>query len=124
MKLWWVGSWHVLSQLLGVAIRADMPITIDFLPCFWKSLRGEPLTLADLKEADCVTYNLTCKILSAESPAEFQDVVSTLKHYSSGGEESEFPTGNGAAKKLTFVYSTLNGLEVELVDNGKERAVE
>ncbi len=87
-------------------------------------MRGEPLSLADLKEADCVTYNLTCKILSAESPAEFQDVVSTLKHYSGGGEESEFPAGNGAVKQLTFVYSTLNGVEVELVKAGRERVVE
>lgn len=53
---------HV-PQLLGVAIRADVPIALDLLPCFWKSLKGEPLTMSDLKEADCVTYNLTQKML-------------------------------------------------------------
>lgn len=102
-----------------------MPITIDFLPCFWKSLRGESLSLEDLKEADCVTYNLTCKILSAESASEFQEVVQTLKHYGGGsGEEAEFATQNNAQKTLTFEYSTLNGVEVELVEGGRDKIVE
>ena len=101
-----------------------MPITIDFLPCFWKSLRGEPLSLADLKEADCVTYNLTCKILAAESASEFQEVVSTLKHFAGGVEDTEYSAPSTTQKKLTFVYSTLNGVEVELVEGGREKTVE
>ena len=52
------------GQLVGVAIRADVPIALDLLPCFWKSLKGEPLSLEDLKEADCITYHLTEKMLS------------------------------------------------------------
>ena len=52
------------GQLVGVAIRADVPIALDLLPCFWKSLKGEPLLLEDLKEADCITYHLTEKVLS------------------------------------------------------------
>ena len=114
-----------MLQLLGVAIRADVPITIDFLPCFWKSLRGEALSLLDLKEADVVTYNLSCKILSAKSAQEFQEVVNSLKHIGSrAGEEKEFPTHNGCEKKLTFVYHTLNGVEEELVEGGREVIVE
>ena len=52
------------GQLVGVAIRADVPIALDLLPSFWKSLKGETLSLADLKEADCITYHLTQKMLS------------------------------------------------------------
>ena len=55
------------SQLLGVAIRADMPVALDLLPCFWKCLRGEGLTLTDLREADCITYNLTQKMLEVRA---------------------------------------------------------
>ena len=44
-----------------------MPIALDLLPCFWKCLKGEGLILADLKEADCITYNLTQKILEVRS---------------------------------------------------------
>lgn len=113
-----------MPQLLGVAVRADVPITIDFLPCFWKSLQWKPLSLVDLKEADCVTYNLTCKILSAESAVEFQEVVNSLHVGGGSGEEREFPHHNGSHKKLTFVYNTLNGLEVELVPGGREIDVE
>ena len=50
-------------QLLGVSIRADVPIALDLLLCFWKSLKGQDLTLDDLKEADHVTYSLTKDII-------------------------------------------------------------
>ena len=40
-----------------------MPIALDLLPSFWKSLREEHLDLRDLQEADCITYNLTQKML-------------------------------------------------------------
>ena len=90
----------------------------------WKSLKREPLSLEDLKEADSVTYNLTCKILSVESESEFQEVVSTLKHIGRGaGEEAEFQI-QGSEHELTFVYHSLNGLEVELVPGGKQITVE
>ena len=79
----------------------------------------------DLKEADCVTYNLTCKILSAKSANEFREVVNNLRHIGGGaGEDREFPMQNGCQKKLTFVYSTLNGVEVELVPGGRQTDVE
>ena len=106
-----------------MAVRADVPITVDFLPCVWKSLKGEPLSLEDLKEADNVTYNLTCKMLSVESEAEFQEMVSTLKHIGGGaGEEGEFQS-QGAESELTFVYTSLNGVEVELIPGGREVTV-
>lgn len=44
-------------------MRADVPVAIDLLDCFWKNLRGEELTLEDLKEADTITYTLTKKII-------------------------------------------------------------
>ena len=55
------------GQLVGVAIRADVPIALDLLPCFWKSLKGEPLSLADLRDADCITFHLTEKMLSVRT---------------------------------------------------------
>lgn len=51
------------GQLLGVIIRADIPIGLDIMPYFWRSLLGKELTLDDLREADIVTYTLTEKIL-------------------------------------------------------------
>ena len=40
-----------------------MPISLDLLPSFWESLKKERLDLSDLREADCITYNLTQKML-------------------------------------------------------------
>ena len=51
------------GQLLGVIIRADIPVGLDIMPYFWRALLGKELTLNDLREADIVTYTLTEKIL-------------------------------------------------------------
>lgn len=49
---------HFFGQLLGIAIRADVPLPLDLLPSFWKTLVGEPLDPdVDLQEADILTYN-------------------------------------------------------------------
>ena len=74
--------------------------------------------MVDLQEADYVTYNLTRKILSVESAEEFQSVVNNRGLGGGAGEEGS------AQKQLTFVYNSLNGLEVELVPGGREMTVE
>ena len=52
-----------LFQLLGITIRADIPIGLDLMSSFWKSLVGVSLdTVVDLKEADQITYNYLKKI--------------------------------------------------------------
>lgn len=56
---------HFLGQLLGIAIRADVPLPLDLLPSFWKTLVGEPLDPdQDLQEADILTYNYVKKFES------------------------------------------------------------
>ena len=40
-----------------------MPVALDLLPSFWKSLKGQRLGVADLREADCLTFNLTQQML-------------------------------------------------------------
>lgn len=68
---------HFLGQLLGIAIRADVPLPLDLLPSFWKTLVGEPLDPdLDLQEADILTYNYVKKF---ESVSE--------KHISSRGQQ-------------------------------------
>lgn len=50
------------GQLLGIAIRADVPLPLDLLGSFWKGLVGEPLDPEqDLQEADVLTYNYVKK---------------------------------------------------------------
>jgi len=51
------------GQLLGVIIRADIPVGLDLIPYFWKALLEKELTVDDLQEADIVTYTLTEKLL-------------------------------------------------------------
>lgn len=50
------------GQLLGIAIRADVPLPLDLLGSFWKGLFGEALDPEqDLQEADVLTYNYVKK---------------------------------------------------------------
>lgn len=80
--------------------------------------------LSDLKEADFVTYNLTRKILDAKSSEEFVEVVNSLGHISEASEEVDLSAPDASQKILTFIYTTLNGEQVELVPEGKEAVVE
>lgn len=49
--------------MLGITIRADIPIGMDLLSCFWKVVVGTSLDLVtDLQDADQLTYNYIKKI--------------------------------------------------------------
>lgn len=53
---------HFFGQLLGIGIRADVPLPLDLLGSFWKGLVGDPLDPEqDLQEADVLTYNYVKK---------------------------------------------------------------
>ncbi|KAM6318191.1 putative E3 ubiquitin-protein ligase HECTD4 isoform 4-T4 [Podargus strigoides] len=63
---------HFFGQLLGIAIRADVPLPLDLLPSFWKTLVGEPLDPdLDLQEADILTYNYVKKFENAQWSCSF-----------------------------------------------------
>ena len=135
------------GQLVGVALRADVPIALDLLPCFWKSLKGELLSLDDLRDADCVTFHLTQKILSVtfqissnflidlipSSPQcsneeEFEELVAGLTHdHGQGGQVEGGVEGGGTSSSyqegLQFVYHTMTGQEVELCPEGRRKTL-
>ncbi len=82
------------------------------------------MSLSDLKEADYVTYNLTNKIMESKSSSELESVLQSLGHIAeSGAEEGEFPLPTSSQKKFNFVYTSLNGMEKELVPGGRERVI-
>ena len=60
---------HFLGQLLGIAIRADVPLPLDLLASFWKGLVGQALDPEqDLQDADLLTYNYVKKFESVGRP--------------------------------------------------------
>lgn len=68
---------HFFGQLLGIAIRADVPLPLDLLGSFWKGLVDEPLDPEqDLQEADILTYNYVKKF---ENVKNFSVCVNTSK---------------------------------------------
>ncbi|KAK3804042.1 hypothetical protein RRG08_062412 [Elysia crispata] len=88
-----------VGQLLGITIRADIPLGLDLLSTVWKLLVGMNLDPChDLLEADSVTYKHIKKIEMAESEEELESVL---------GESSP-----------RFVYTTLSGRDVELLPGG------
>lgn len=86
--------------MLGITIRADIPLGLDLLQVFWKNLVGQPLDpITDLQEADILTYNYIKNFEMAESADELQMLVA-----------DNYPR---------FVYTSLSGHEVQLKHNGR-----
>ena len=62
-------------QLLGVALRADIPLALDLLSSFWKCLVGVALDPdRDLEEADCITYDYIKKLTEVK-PSHYRHFV-------------------------------------------------
>ncbi|XP_053376532.1 probable E3 ubiquitin-protein ligase HECTD4 [Mercenaria mercenaria] len=92
------------GQLLGITIRADIPIGLDLMASFWKSLVGVSVdTVVDIKEADQLTYSYLKKIEMVETEGELLALCADV-----------YPR---------FVYPSLSGEEVELVPHGRHIVV-
>ncbi|ERE76481.1 putative E3 ubiquitin-protein ligase C12orf51-like protein [Cricetulus griseus] len=106
---------HFLGQLLGIAIRADVPLPLDLLPSFWKTLVGEPLDPdQDLQEADILTYNYVKKFESINDESELEALCAEIASQHLPTESPE-----GPKPCCRFTYLTMTGEEVELCSRGR-----
>ncbi|XP_053555727.1 probable E3 ubiquitin-protein ligase HECTD4 [Bombina bombina] len=107
---------HFFGQLLGIAIRADVPLPLDLLPCFWKMLVGEPMDPeTDLYEADILTYNYIKKFENVNDEAELEVLCSEIASPHLATESPESPN----KPSCKFTYMTMTGEEVELCTKGR-----
>nr|XP_023417792.1 probable E3 ubiquitin-protein ligase HECTD4 [Cavia porcellus] len=107
---------HFLGQLLGIAIRADVPLPLDLLPSFWKTLVGEPLDPdQDLQEADILTYNYIKKFESINDETELEALCAEIASQHLAVESPEGPN----KPCCRFTYLTMTGEEVELCSRGR-----
>ncbi|KAL8604631.1 hypothetical protein ACOMHN_013411 [Nucella lapillus] len=94
-----------IGQLLGITVRADIPLGLDLLTVAWRTLVGMvPDACTDLQEADHMTYTYLKKIEMVETESELQALCGDV-----------FPP--------RFVYTSLDGREVELVPAGHTKPV-
>ncbi|TSW08319.1 putative E3 ubiquitin-protein ligase HECTD4 [Bagarius yarrelli] len=111
---------HFFGQLLGIAIRADVPLPLDLQGSFWKGLVGEDLDPeTDLQEADLLTYNYAKKFENVTNEAELEALCTEI---SSQGHFDESPD-SPFRPCCTFTYVTLTGEKVELCEHGHDLAV-
>ncbi|XP_045441577.1 probable E3 ubiquitin-protein ligase HECTD4 isoform X11 [Pipistrellus kuhlii] len=107
---------HFLGQLLGIAIRADVPLPLDLLPSFWKTLVGEPLDPdQDLQEADILTYNYVKKFESINDEMELEALCAEIASQHLATESPDGPN----KPCCRFTYLTMTGEEVELCSRGR-----
>uniref|UniRef100_A0A8D2MD56 HECT domain E3 ubiquitin protein ligase 4 n=1 Tax=Zonotrichia albicollis TaxID=44394 RepID=A0A8D2MD56_ZONAL len=107
---------HFFGQLLGIAIRADVPLPLDLLPSFWKTLVGEPLDPdVDLQEADILTYNYVKKFENISDETELEALCAEIASQHLAMESPDCP--NKPCCK--FTYPSLTGEEVELCPRGR-----
>ena len=60
-----------VGQLIGIALRADVPILLDLLPCFWKTLVGDPLSFEDIVGADPLTAKMIVRLREVKTEEEY-----------------------------------------------------
>ncbi|XP_060106352.1 probable E3 ubiquitin-protein ligase HECTD4 isoform X1 [Heteronotia binoei] len=107
---------HFFGQLLGIAIRADVPLPLDLLPSFWKTLVGEPLDPdLDLQEADVLTYNYVKKFENLNDEAELEALCAEIASQHLAMESPDCPN----KPSCKFTYLTMTGEEVELCARGR-----
>ncbi|XP_014675681.1 PREDICTED: LOW QUALITY PROTEIN: probable E3 ubiquitin-protein ligase HECTD4 [Priapulus caudatus] len=89
------------GQLLGITVRADIPLALDMLPVFWKAILCCHIDVnAELPEVDLLTDKYCKKLLSLATEQDFSEMCEQ-----EGGQ-------------VRFVYRTLSGDEVQLCPNG------
>ncbi|XP_048853239.1 probable E3 ubiquitin-protein ligase HECTD4 isoform X2 [Brienomyrus brachyistius] len=111
---------HFFGQLLGIAIRADVPLPLDLLGSFWKGLVGEPLDPdVDLQEADLITYNYVKKFDNVSEEAELEALCAEISSQHHSGESPDSPS----RPCCTFTYVTMTGEDVELCPGGRSLCV-
>jgi E3 ubiquitin-protein ligase HECTD4 len=91
------------GQLLGIALRAAIPLPLDLMPSFWRSLVGQPLTSWTDDPAAAAMDPVTAGYLAS------LEAVPTAEAFESWLEEQGWP-------KLT--YASLAGTYVELAPGG------
>ncbi|MEQ2307233.1 putative E3 ubiquitin-protein ligase HTD4 [Ameca splendens] len=106
---------HFFGQLLGIAIRADVPLPLDLLGSFWKGLVGQPLDPEqDLQEADVLTYNYVKKFENVTDESELEALCAEISSQHHSGESPDSPS----RPCCSFTYFTMAGEEVELCQGG------
>ncbi|XP_051557544.1 probable E3 ubiquitin-protein ligase HECTD4 [Myxocyprinus asiaticus] len=111
---------HFFGQLLGIAIRADVPLPLDLLGSFWKGLVGEALDPeSDFQEADLLTYNYIKKFETLADEADLEALCAEVSSQSHMGESPDSPS----RPCCTFTYVTMTGEEVELCHGGRDITV-
>ncbi|XP_067256066.1 probable E3 ubiquitin-protein ligase HECTD4 isoform X7 [Chanodichthys erythropterus] len=111
---------NFFGQLLGIAIRADVPLPLDLLGSFWKGLVGEALDPeSDFREADLLTYSHIKKFENLADEAELEALCADVSSQSHLGESPDSPS----RPCCTFTYITMTGDEVELCPGGRDIAV-
>ncbi|KAL5256674.1 hypothetical protein ACHWQZ_G011808 [Mnemiopsis leidyi] len=97
------------GNLLGVAMRSDVPFAVDCLRPFWTRILGEQINLdTDLRQSDIITYNFLKGLKSLSTETEFKELVGKTcpTHFTN---EECCP---GCPYK--FSYASLDGRDVEL----------
>ena len=89
-----------LGQLIGMALRAGIPLPLGLTPHFWKSMSKEEITIQDLEEFDPDVESYLKQVELVPSQEEFEDFL----------EDHQYPQ---------FLYQSITGVETELCSDGK-----
>ena len=70
-----------MGKVIGMSLRADIPLPMDLLPLVWRNLLQQPLSEADLEDADWLWFQSLIKLRgvhSTEALDEMRDQLAIL----------------------------------------------
>jgi hypothetical protein len=89
------------GRILGLGLRSGIPLPLDLVSTFWKTLVQEPLTDKDLAAFDPIVSGYVHKIQSIKDESKFNQFL----------EENQYPR---------FTHPSVRGDLCDLVQNGSE----
>lgn len=89
------------GKVIGFGLRSGIPLCLDLVPSFWKSLLDKPVDGEDLSAFDPIVSSYLSKIVSISTQDEFDEFV----------EDTQFPR---------FTYPSIRGDDCELLSGGSD----
>ena len=89
------------GKVVGFGLRSGIPLCLDLVPSFWKSLLDKSVDGDDLSAFDPIVSSYLSKIVSISTQDEFDDFV----------EDTHFPR---------FTYPSIRGDDCELLSGGSD----
>ncbi len=93
-----------VGVLIGVALRADVPLALDMMPAFWKGLAGDIVTAEDINNSDLGTFRHIAEVMALDEAGFTEhDPPITFQYHTLDGQMVALPLPAGSLSDVVTV---------------------